>query len=246
MHDQRLGPSRWPPSWDRSARGHARLGAHRAEHVRRPGRTDRRHAPRAGGATPLGQRTPVPARPELLHDPARSRGAAARHVHRLAHARSGRWRDRGRAVRTAGFPGDVGARRDVRALRQHHLGLRAAVRPAGRGRRHRRRGGAAHRPTHPAHPRAPGSGDRVVRRDLLPASALPAHRDRSRAGSAGSSDVPARSGSRSAPSTTTSQPTRRARCCPTTNASTRAPHVARWRRRRSAPSCGSFPWRSSW
>src|SRR5215217_2061681 len=62
------------------------LAAGRRALVRRSGRADRRHAPHPGGGETLGLREPVPARPELLHAPARPRGAAARHLHRLADA----------------------------------------------------------------------------------------------------------------------------------------------------------------
>src|SRR3989344_3175338 len=59
------------------------------------------HACRAGGAPPLDQRKAISARPQLLHAAARPRGAAAGHLHRLAHApHLGRHRGRG-AVCTA-------------------------------------------------------------------------------------------------------------------------------------------------
>src|SRR3989344_5572986 len=67
----------------------------------RAGGPDCDHACRAGGAPPLDQRKAISARPQLLHAAARPRGAAAGHLHRLAHApHPGRHRGRG-AVCTA-------------------------------------------------------------------------------------------------------------------------------------------------
>ena len=82
-------------------RGVPLLAASRLHQLRRPGRPDRADASRAGRRAALDFRSAIPARAQLLHAAARSGGAAARDVHRLAHASHlGRHR-RGRAVRAA-------------------------------------------------------------------------------------------------------------------------------------------------
>ena len=62
------------------------LAEARLHQLRRAGRADRDHAQRAGRAPALDQRAALPARAQLLHAAARPRGAAARHLHRLADA----------------------------------------------------------------------------------------------------------------------------------------------------------------
>ena len=75
-----------------------RLGLHQ---LRRAGGPDRDHASRARRRAALDLGAALPARAQLLHGAARTRGAAARDLHRLAHApHLGRHR-RGRAVRAA-------------------------------------------------------------------------------------------------------------------------------------------------
>ncbi len=65
---------------------------------------------------------PVPARPELLHHPARPRGNPARGVRRLAAQRDAGRAARRDAVRAAGRHRPVRALRGVRRLRHHHGG----------------------------------------------------------------------------------------------------------------------------
>ena len=87
-----------PPT---TRRGVPLLAAARLHQLRRPRGPDRDHASRARRRAALDLRVAVPARAQLLHGAAGPGGAAARHLHRLAHApHVGRHR-RGRAVRAA-------------------------------------------------------------------------------------------------------------------------------------------------
>ena len=100
-------------------RGAARLAEDRPRQFRRAGRADRAHASRAGRGEALDRRDAIPARAELLHAAARPRGAAARDLCRLAHARRARRHRRRRALRAARL------RRPARA--QHRLSCRSAI-----------------------------------------------------------------------------------------------------------------------
>src|SRR5438105_5566689 len=83
------------------SRGAALLAEARLRELRRPGRADRDHAPRACRASSLDLRAALPARAQLLHAAPRPRGATARDLHRLAPAWLP-WRHRrGRALRRA-------------------------------------------------------------------------------------------------------------------------------------------------
>src|SRR6185312_2640609 len=66
------------------ARGRPGLGEGGRPLLWRPGGADRRHAPHPGGGEALDQRGALSPCPQLLHAPAWTRGAAARHLHRLA------------------------------------------------------------------------------------------------------------------------------------------------------------------
>ena len=77
---------RWPACSGEFLGRVSLLAQARLHQLRRAGRADRDHARRAGGAPALDQRAPLPARAQLLHAAARPRGAAARHLHRLADA----------------------------------------------------------------------------------------------------------------------------------------------------------------
>ena len=71
-------------------RSAARVDQGRGPELRRAGWTDRRDAPDSRRREALGERGAPSARPQLLHAVARTRGAAARHLHRLAStSRSG-------------------------------------------------------------------------------------------------------------------------------------------------------------
>src|SRR3989344_9446008 len=63
------------------------LAQARLHQLRRPGRADFHDAPGAGRETPLDLGAPLPARAELLHGAARSRGATTRDIYRLVDAR---------------------------------------------------------------------------------------------------------------------------------------------------------------
>ena len=73
----------------------------RVHQFRWPGGPDRADASRSGGEAALDFREPIPARAQLLHAPARPRGAATRDLYRLADARQRGRVDSGQPVRAA-------------------------------------------------------------------------------------------------------------------------------------------------
>ena len=159
-------------------RGVSLLAEARVHQLRRTGRADRDHAHGARRAPPLDQREAFLARAELLHAAARSRGAAARDLHRLAHApHVGRHR-RGRAVRAAVAVHSYCALVGVRALRRRARRRRDLFRAqAGRD------GPRAARRASRRHARAQervdvGDCRGRVRRDLRVRRAVPGHRAR--------------------------------------------------------------------
>ena len=127
-------------------RGAEVLAQARLHQLRRAGRPDRDHASRAGRAEALDLRAALPACAELLHAAARTRGAAARHLHRLADApHLGRHRGR-RAVRAALAVHPDRAELDLRGVRRSALGRgRCSTASSRRWRRSccRRSGGSA-------------------------------------------------------------------------------------------------------
>ena len=89
---------RAPPHIRRSAAG---VGQDRHPLLRRSGRPDRAHAPRAGRRAQMDRRAALPQRPQLLHAAAGARGHAACHLRWLAAARPEGWAGRRPAVRAA-------------------------------------------------------------------------------------------------------------------------------------------------
>ena len=114
--------------------------------LRRAGRPDRGHASHHRRGEEVDRRAAFPAGAELLHAAARPRGAAARHLHRLADAQDQGRAARRHAVRAAGPARHHGAELDLRAARQGHGGAGPVLRPEGGGAGDRDRGGAARRP----------------------------------------------------------------------------------------------------
>ncbi|CAA9420814.1 MAG: Chromate transport protein ChrA, partial [uncultured Quadrisphaera sp.] len=181
--------------------GGARLVRDLAADLRRPGGPDRGDAADAGRGEAVDRPAPLPARPQLLHPPARPRGPAAGHLRRLAAQRRPRGpgrRDPVRAARggrAARAVGGVRRRRGVhrRDGRLHRAGGRRAGdrRP---GRRPRRREGPG-----PPGPRGPGRG-RLRRagglRRPLPGGRRGRGRGRLGAGTVGAGHPARRDGSR--------------------------------------------------
>src|SRR3982075_1077405 len=80
-------PAGEPPNerpWRAVRRGHESVGPRRGSLLRRPGGPDRRDASHHRRREEVDRRTAFPAGIELLHPAARPRGAAARHLYRLA------------------------------------------------------------------------------------------------------------------------------------------------------------------
>ena len=88
---------------------------------------------------------PLPAGAQLLHPAARPRGAAARHLYRLADAQDQGRAVRRHAVRAARPARHHGAELDLRAARQGHDRAGPVLRAEGRRAGDRDRGGAARR-----------------------------------------------------------------------------------------------------
>jgi hypothetical protein len=82
--------------------------------LRRAGGADRADAQGAGRGAALDRRGALPARAELLHAAARTRGAAARGLYRLADAPDARRADRRAAVHPARCAGDAGPEHPLR------------------------------------------------------------------------------------------------------------------------------------
>ena len=91
---------------------------------RRSGRPDRGDAPHPGRGEALDLREPFPARAQLLHAAAGSRGAAARDLYRLADAPHARRHHGRRAVHRAGHHRHHGAQLRLCRLRQRAAGRR--------------------------------------------------------------------------------------------------------------------------
>ena len=149
--------------------------------LRRPRRADRDHARRAGRAATVDRRAPLPARPQLLHGPARPRGTAARVLHRLLDVRRPRRDHQRRPLRAALLRTAVWDECRLRRVRRG--GRRRRHRPwprrsgdrAGRG-----RGDPRRRPRHP-HTHCDRDGRGRVRPDRR-RCAVPDHHRRRRAG----------------------------------------------------------------
>ncbi len=161
-------------------RGAARLGQDRRAELRRAGRADRPHAPRAGRREALDRRAALPLGPQLLHAAAGPRGHAARHLRRLAPARrEGRPRRRApvRAARRVRHPGAV----DALCGPGQAAGRPGPVRRhPGRRACHRRRGPAAGGAARPQGKRGLADRGGRLRRDLLLQGAVSADRHRRR------------------------------------------------------------------
>ena len=127
-------------------RGDEGVGARRRAVLRRAGRPDRGDASHHRRGEEVDRREPLPAGAELLHAAARPRGAAARHLHRLADAQDQGRPVRRHAVRAAGPARHHGAVLDLRAVRPPHHRRGPVLRPEGRGPGHRHRSRAARRP----------------------------------------------------------------------------------------------------
>ena len=152
----------------------------------------------------MDRRAPLPARPQLLHGPARPRSAAARLLHRLHDVRRSRRDHERRPLRAALLRAAVRDERRLCRVRRGRCGRRDRARPrcgrdrAGGGRRDPRRrtrhphtrrarhGRGRLRPDHrrravPDHHRRRRSG-RIPRREAQPAPARQARRARNRRG----------------------------------------------------------------
>ena len=156
------------------------LAEARIHQLRRADRADRDHARGAGGKEALDQRGALSSRAELLHVAARTRGAAARNVCRLAAAQDVRWCGRGRALRHPVDVHPVGAELRLCDLRRGAVGCRDLLRLEACGARDRRCGRDSHRQQG-----AQERGDVVARRarlrgDLLFESAVSDHHPVSR------------------------------------------------------------------
>ena len=148
--------------------------------LRRPGRADRGHAPHPRRGEALGVGEPLPARAQLLHAAAGTRGAAARHLYRLADAPHPRRHHGRRAVHPARHRRHHGLELDLCPLRAGRHRRRPVLRAQGGRARHRPRRGRAHRQEGAEEPRHGRHRRRRLRGDLLSRRAVPAHRARGR------------------------------------------------------------------
>ena len=155
----------WP--WRAVRRGHESVGPRRRALLRRSGGPDRGDASHHRRGEAVDRREPLPAGPQLLHLAARPRGAAARHLYRLADAQDQRRLVRRDAVRAARPGRHHGALLDLRAAGQAHDRRGPVLRAEGRCPRRRGRGRAARRQAGAQEQRHGGAGGGFVRRHLL-------------------------------------------------------------------------------